>query len=38
MQLSASFVRQAIADHGLVIQLFSHSFTPELNGKVRRVI
>jgi predicted N-formylglutamate amidohydrolase len=28
-------VRQAIADHGLVIQLSSHSFTPELNGKVR---
>jgi predicted N-formylglutamate amidohydrolase len=29
------FVRQAIADHGLVIHLSSHSFTPELDGKVR---
>src|SRR4030095_15732591 len=29
------FVRQAIADHGLVIHLSSHSFTPELNNKVR---
>ena len=28
-------VRQAIADHGKVIHLSSHSFTPELNGKVR---
>ena len=28
-------VRQAIADHGQVIQLSSHSFTPELDGKVR---
>lgn len=28
-------VRQAITDHGLVIQLSSHSFTPELDGKVR---
>ncbi|MBT0963433.1 N-formylglutamate amidohydrolase [Denitromonas iodatirespirans] len=28
-------VRQAIADHGRVIHLASHSFTPELNGKVR---
>jgi predicted N-formylglutamate amidohydrolase len=29
------FVRQAIADHGLVIHISSHSFTPELDGKVR---
>jgi predicted N-formylglutamate amidohydrolase len=29
------FVRQAIVDHGLVIHLSSHSFTPELDGKVR---
>ena len=29
------FVRQAIADHGLVIHLSAHSFTPELDGKVR---
>jgi predicted N-formylglutamate amidohydrolase len=28
-------VRQAIADHGKVIHLSSHSFTPELNGMVR---
>ena len=28
-------VRQAIADHGLAIHLSSHSFTPELDGKVR---
>ncbi len=28
-------IRQAIADHGLVIHLSSHSFTPELGGKVR---
>ena len=28
-------VRQAIADHGHVIHLSSHSFTPELDGKVR---
>jgi predicted N-formylglutamate amidohydrolase len=28
-------VRQAIAEHGLVIHLSSHSFTPELDGKVR---
>ncbi|MGA7979176.1 MAG: N-formylglutamate amidohydrolase [Chromatiaceae bacterium] len=28
-------VRQAIADHGLVIHLSSHSFTPELDGRVR---
>jgi predicted N-formylglutamate amidohydrolase len=28
-------VRQAIADHGHVLHLSSHSFTPELNGKVR---
>ena len=28
-------VRQAIVDHGLVIHLSSHSFTPELDGKVR---
>ncbi len=28
-------VRQAIVDHGKVIHLSSHSFTPELNGKVR---
>jgi len=28
-------VRQAIADHGQVIHLSSHSFTPELNGKIR---
>lgn len=29
------FVRQAIADHGLVIHLSSHSFSSELDGKVR---
>ncbi|MFA5985094.1 MAG: N-formylglutamate amidohydrolase [Methylococcaceae bacterium] len=29
-------VRQAIADHGRVIHLSSHSFTPELYGKVRK--
>jgi predicted N-formylglutamate amidohydrolase len=29
------FVRQAIARHGQVIHLSSHSFTPELDGKVR---
>lgn len=28
-------VRQAIKDHGRVIHLSSHSFTPELDGKVR---
>jgi len=28
-------VRQAIVDHGLVIHISSHSFTPELDGKVR---
>lgn len=28
-------VSQAIADHGRVIHLSSHSFTPELDGKVR---
>jgi predicted N-formylglutamate amidohydrolase len=28
-------VRRAIADRGLVIHLSSHSFTPELDGKVR---
>ncbi|MDD5268257.1 MAG: N-formylglutamate amidohydrolase [Methylococcales bacterium] len=28
-------IRQAIVDHGHVIHLSSHSFTPELNGKVR---
>jgi predicted N-formylglutamate amidohydrolase len=28
-------VRRAIADKGLVIHVSSHSFTPELNGKVR---
>lgn len=28
-------VRQAIADHGRVIHLSSHSFTPDLDGKVR---
>jgi predicted N-formylglutamate amidohydrolase len=28
-------VRQAIADYGHVIHLSSHSFTPELNSKVR---
>jgi predicted N-formylglutamate amidohydrolase len=28
-------VRQAIADHSHVIHLSSHSFTPELDGKVR---
>ena len=28
-------VRQAIADHGRVIHLSSHSFTPELDSKVR---
>ena len=29
------FVRQAIADHGRAIHVSSHSFTPELDGKVR---
>jgi predicted N-formylglutamate amidohydrolase len=29
-------VRQAIAEHGRVIHLSSHSFTPELDGKLRR--
>jgi predicted N-formylglutamate amidohydrolase len=29
------FVTQTIVDHGLVIHLSSHSFTPELDGKVR---
>ena len=29
------FVRQAIADHGWVIHLSSHSFTPEWYGEVR---
>jgi predicted N-formylglutamate amidohydrolase len=29
-------VRRAIAEHGQVIHLSSHSFTPELNGKERR--
>jgi len=29
------WVSQAIADHGHVIHLSSHSFTPELDGKVR---
>jgi len=29
------FVRRAIADHDLVIHLSSHSFTPELDGKLR---
>ncbi len=29
------FVRQAIVDHGKVIHLSSHSFTPVLDGKVR---
>jgi predicted N-formylglutamate amidohydrolase len=28
-------VRQAIAEHGRVIHLSSHSFTPELDGKLR---
>ena len=28
-------VRQAIADYGMAIHLSSHSFTPELEGKVR---
>jgi len=28
-------VRQAIADHGHVIHLSSHTFTPELDGKLR---
>ena len=28
-------VRQAITDHGLAIHVSSHSFTPELDGKVR---
>ena len=28
-------VRQAITDYGLVIHLSSHSFTPELDGKLR---
>ncbi|MCD2451559.1 N-formylglutamate amidohydrolase [Methylicorpusculum oleiharenae] len=30
-----SLVKQAIEDHGRVIHLSSHSFTPELDGKVR---
>jgi predicted N-formylglutamate amidohydrolase len=30
-----SLVRKAIEDHGQVIHLSSHSFTPELDGKVR---
>lgn len=29
------FVRQAITDRGQVIHLSSHSFTPELDGKIR---
>mgnify|MGYP003392275793 CR=1 FL=1 len=29
-------ITQAITDYGRVIHLSSHSFTPELNGKVRR--
>jgi predicted N-formylglutamate amidohydrolase len=29
------FVRHAIAEHSVVVHLSSHSFTPELNGKVR---
>jgi len=29
------FVTQAIAEHGRVIHLSSHSFTPELDGRVR---
>jgi predicted N-formylglutamate amidohydrolase len=28
-------IRQAINDHGQVIHLSSHSFTPELDGKIR---
>jgi predicted N-formylglutamate amidohydrolase len=28
-------IRQEIEDHGQVVHLSSHSFTPELNGKVR---
>jgi predicted N-formylglutamate amidohydrolase len=31
----AGLVRQAIADHGKVIHLSSHSFTPELNSVIR---
>lgn len=31
-----ALVRQAIADHGAVIHLSSHSFTPVLDGKLRR--
>lgn len=30
-----SLVRQGIAYHGLVLHISSHSFTPELNGKIR---
>jgi predicted N-formylglutamate amidohydrolase len=33
--LAEHLVRQAIANHGQVIHLSSHSFTPELDGKVR---
>jgi len=29
-------IRQAIADHGAVIHLSSHSFTPELDGRLRK--
>lgn len=33
--LAERLVRRAIAEHGRVIHLSSHSFTPELDGKVR---
>lgn len=33
---TVDLVNQAIADHGRVIHLSSHSFTPELDGKVRQ--
>lgn len=31
-----ALVRRAVAEHGAVIHLSSHSFTPELDGEVRR--
>lgn len=31
-----ALIRQAIAEHGAVIHLSSHSFTPKLDGEVRR--
>jgi predicted N-formylglutamate amidohydrolase len=34
-QRAEHLVKQAIAAHGQVIHLSSHSFTPELHGKVR---